>query len=58
MSVVDLTKKIHFNPNIPENHNVYIPSIKDTNAMPTRQILLLMIYMIIKKLFLLVVEKN
>jgi uncharacterized C2H2 Zn-finger protein len=33
MSVVELAKKIHFNPNIPENQNIYIPSIKDTNAM-------------------------
>jgi uncharacterized C2H2 Zn-finger protein len=32
-STVELTKKMHFNPNIPENHNVYTPSLKDNHSM-------------------------
>jgi hypothetical protein len=32
-ATVKLTKNIHFNPNNPEYHNVYIPSMNNKNAM-------------------------
>jgi hypothetical protein len=32
-ATVELTKKMHFNPNIPEQHNVYTPSLKDNHSM-------------------------
>lgn len=32
-SVVNLTKKVHFNKDHPENHNIYINSLKDGYAM-------------------------
>lgn len=32
-STVQLTKAVHFNPDFPEFHNIYIPNIKDKYAM-------------------------
>ncbi len=32
-SIVQLVEMVHFNPNCPEFHNVYIPSVKDKHAM-------------------------
>ncbi len=32
-SIVHLVETVHFNPEFPENHNVYIPSVKDKHAM-------------------------
>ncbi len=32
-SIVHLVETVHFNPDFPENHNVYIPSVKDKHAM-------------------------
>ncbi len=32
-SIVHLVETVHFNPNFPEFHNVYIPSVKDKHAM-------------------------
>ncbi len=32
-SIVQLVETVHFNPDFPENHNVYIPSVKDKHAM-------------------------
>ncbi len=32
-SIVQLVETVHFNPNFPEFHNVYIPSVKDKHAM-------------------------
>ena len=32
-SVPQLVEAIHFNPKKPENHNVYIPNIKNNYAM-------------------------
>ena len=33
MSVPSLIKEVHFNPNVPENHNIYISNIKNKYAM-------------------------
>jgi hypothetical protein len=32
-STIKMTEVLHFNPKLPENHNVYIPSMKDKYAM-------------------------
>ena len=32
-SAIELTDKIHFNPKIPEYHNIYIPNLKDKYTM-------------------------
>ncbi len=32
-SIIHLVEAVHFNPEFPENHNVYIPSVKDKHAM-------------------------
>jgi hypothetical protein len=32
-STVKLTEALHFNPNFPEYHNIYIPNMKDKYAM-------------------------
>jgi hypothetical protein len=32
-STVELTDQIHFNPKIPEHHNIYIPNLKDKYTM-------------------------
>lgn len=32
-STIKMTEVLHFNPKLPENHNIYIPSMKDKYAM-------------------------